>query len=163
MEENSLLIGPLSVFWRWYIYALHGYATEIIFTAGWEFVFNLNWKLMGNTSIWIMPIYGISGLVCEQIYIACKSRGMPLILRGFVYLAWTYIWEFSSGFVLKQFDLCPWDYSHYEGDFMGLITLEYAPLWYLLGLMLDLIVLPLTRQLYWGPTHDDFNVLKKQD
>jgi len=141
----------LSVFWRWYIYALHGYATEIIFTALWEFVFRLNWKLMGNTSIWIMPIYGISGLVCEMIHEQCMKRGMPLLLRGVVYLIWTYFWEFTSGFILLQFDLCPWDYTHYDADFMGLITLEYAPLWFLLSLLIDQLVLPYTKQLQWGP------------
>lgn len=147
---------PLSMFWRWYIYALHGYATEIIFTAGWEFVFNLNWKLMGNTSIWIMPIYGISGLVCEKIQDWCMARKLSLPVRGVVYLIWTYIWEFSSGFVLKQFDLCPWDYTAFDADFMGLITLEYAPLWYILGLILDTVVLKYTRLLYWGPVNNDF-------
>lgn len=148
----------LSVFWRWYIYALHGYATEIIFTACYEFVFSLNWKLMGNTSIWIMPIYGISGLVCEQIHMVCAKKNMPLYLRGFVYLLWTYLWEFSSGFILQQFDLCPWDYTHYDWDVMGLITLEYAPLWYLLSLFIDRYILQYTRQLYWGPTHAEFSV-----
>ena len=148
----------MSIYWRWYIYALHGYATEIMFTAMWEFVFNLNWKLMGNTSIWIMPIYGISGLVAEKIYLFCTKRNMPLYQRGVCYLMWTYFWEFTSGFVLKQFDLCPWDYSHYDADFMGLITLEYAPLWYLLSLFLDRFVLKYTLKLYWGPTHTDFRV-----
>lgn len=142
----------LSVVWRWYVYALHGYATEIIFTALWEFIFHLNWKLMGNTSIWIMPIYGISGLVCEVIQEQCVKRGIPLLLRGLVYLIWTYFWEFSSGFILLQFDLCPWDYTHFDADFMGLITLEYAPLWYLLSLFIDQFVLPFTKQLQWSPT-----------
>ena len=152
---------PLSVFWRMYVYALHGYATEIMFTASWNFVFHLNWKLMGNTSIWIMPIYGLSGLACEQIYLSCNRWGLSLPVRGFVYLIWTYFWEFTTGFVLKQFDLCPWDYTHYDGDFMGLITLEYAPGWYILGLILDRFVLPYTNKLYWGPPHSQFDIQPK--
>lgn len=142
---------PLHIVWRWYIYALHGYATEIIFTGMWQFIFHRDWTLMGNTSILIMPIYGVSGLVCEQLHLFCNRKGFPVIIRGCVYLIWTYFWEFSTGFFLKQFDMCPWDYSHYDGDFMGIVTLEYLPLWYMLGLIVDGIVVPFTLQLYWGP------------
>ena len=162
-DEQVHVVMQLSIFWRWYIYALHGYATEIFFTALWEFVFNLDWKLMGNTSIWVMPIYGISGLVCEQIYIQCRLRGLPLLARGGVYLIWTYLWEFSSGLFLQQFGLCPWDYTHYDWDVMGLITFEYAPLWFMLAVILDQFVLPYTRQLYWGPMHEEFEVEKKKE
>ena len=147
---------PLSVFWRSYIYALHGYATEIMFTAIWELVVNWNWKLPGNTSIWIMPIYGLSGLVVEWIYGVLMEKRVPFLLRGVIYVLWTYIWEFTTGFILKQFGICPWDYTAFHGDFMGLITLEYAPFWYVGGLVTEQYIMKYTRHLYWGPAHPDF-------
>lgn len=58
-------------------------------------------------------------------------------MRGLIYTVWTFCWEFSTGYVLKQFNACPWDYSAFENDFMGLVTLEYAPLWYLGSLVAE--------------------------
>ncbi len=141
---------PISMLGRFYIYALHGYATEVMFTAVWEFVVNVNWKLPGNSSVWAFFIYGISSLVIEQMYLRLKAAGIPLLLRAILYTIWTYTWEFSTGWVLKQFNACPWDYTPFDGDFMGLVTLEYAPAWYLGNICMDLIVVHYTLQLTWG-------------
>lgn len=56
-----------------------------------------------------------------------------------MYLMITYFWEFTTGLILQQFDACPWDYTHYDYDFMGLITLEYAPGWLLLCYWQDVV------------------------
>ena len=142
---------PLTLLGRFYIYALHGYAAEVMFTALWEFIVNLNWKFPGNTSIWSFFIYGASCLVLERLYIRLRALGIPLLIRALLYTMWTYWWEFTTGWVLTQFGACPWDYTIFDGHFMGLITLEYAPAWYLGCIALDLIVLPLTMRLHFGP------------
>ncbi|KAL5009189.1 hypothetical protein ScPMuIL_014770 [Solemya velum] len=36
--ENMELLSPFSILWRFYVYAVHGYFAEIMFTAIWEFV-----------------------------------------------------------------------------------------------------------------------------
>ena len=141
---------PLSSLGRFYIYALHGFATEVVFTAGWEFVVNINWKFPGNTSMWSFLIYGLSCLVIERMYLYMKPKGVPLLVRAFIYTLWTYAWEFSCGFLLKQFDACPWDYTPFDGDFMGLITLEYLPAWFFGNIILDLVLLNFTRRLLWS-------------
>jgi len=46
-----------------------------------------------------------------------------------------YTWEFIGGLVLTQFSARTWDYTHYKYDVMGLIALEYAPLWFFSGLL----------------------------
>ncbi|GFN85048.1 transmembrane protein 229b-like [Plakobranchus ocellatus] len=138
-----------------HIYALHGYATEVMFTALWEFVVNLNWKFPGITSVWSFPIYGFSGMVCERMYEHMSQRGYPLIVRGLVYTLWTYCWEFSTGLILKQFGACPWDYTPFHGDFMGLVTLEYAPLWFLGAILQEKVILYYTRRLFVGPTVEE--------
>ena len=147
-------LEALSVLGRFYIYAIHGYATEVMFTAIWEFVVNFNWKLPGVTSVWSFPIYGVSVLVVEQLYLLMEPRGVPLVLRGLVYTLWTYGWEFSTGLILRQFDACPWDYTPFHGDFMGLVTLEYLPLWYFGAIFLERFIIRYTRCIYLGPAID---------
>ena len=43
--------SDLALWLRLYIYGLHGFFTEILFTAGWEFIVSGNWKLPGNPNI----------------------------------------------------------------------------------------------------------------
>jgi uncharacterized membrane protein len=144
----------LPVLTRLYIYAIHGYVSEIMFTAAWEFVVNINWKFPGVSSVWSLPIYGISTLVIEQMSIKFKDRGVPLLLRAVIYVVWTYGWEFSTGIVLRHFNACPWDYSSFHGDFMGLVTLEYAPLWYLGTIACEKVLIHYTLKLRWEPIVD---------
>ena len=141
----------LSTLGRFYVYALHGCATEVLFTAAWEFIINYNMKLPGITSVWSFPIYGLSSLAVEQIYLIIKPLGVPLVLRCAVYTVWTYIWELSIGFLLRQIDACPWDYTPFHGDFIGLVTLEYLPLWFFGSMFLEQIVIYYTRRLFFGP------------
>lgn len=136
---------------RFYIYAIHGYATEVMFTAIWEFVVNFNLKLPGVTSVWSFPIYGVSLLVVERLYLLLEPRGVPLWARGLVYTVWTYCWEFSTGLLLRQFDACPWDYTPFHGDFMGLVTLEYLPFWFMGAIFLERVIIQYTRRIYLGP------------
>jgi uncharacterized membrane protein len=154
----------ISTLGRFYIYAIHGYATEVMFTALWEFVVNLNWKFPGNTSVWSFPIYGISGIVCEHLYVYMTSHGVSIIFRGLVYTLWTYCWEFSTGFVLQQFGACPWDYTPFHGDFMGLVTLEYAPLWFLAALMHEQLLIYYCRRIFFGPSiEEEVATLRSKD
>ena len=155
---------PLSTLARFYIYALHGFATEVVFTAGWEFVVNINWKFPGNTSMWSFLIYGLSCLVIERMHLYLKPKGVPLLLRAIIYTLWTYIWEFSCGYLLKQFNACPWDYTPFERDYMGLITLEYLPAWFFGNMVLDVVLLRYTRRLMLANTQPLANGdLKQKD
>ncbi|KAK2180571.1 hypothetical protein NP493_437g01010 [Ridgeia piscesae] len=142
---------PISWLCRLYIYAIHGYVTEVMFTAAWEFVVHLNWKFPGNTSIWSLLIYGLSTMVIEQMYLHLNGR-VHLLARAAIYTAWSYSWEFTMGWVLRQFDACPWDYTEFDGDFMGLVTLEYAPFWYIGVIIAEQIIIKWTLQLHWGIT-----------
>lgn len=127
------------------LYGMSGLFVEVMFTATWYFVeserYNYGWKLHGCSSVWSFPIYGISCLIVEKMFLAMDGK-IPLLLRGVVYLAWTYVWEFSTGLLLRQFNACPWDYNGYTYfNVMGLITFDYAPLWYIGGLLLEMSVI----------------------
>ncbi|XP_069994585.1 transmembrane protein 229B [Penaeus vannamei] len=121
---------------RLYIYGLHGLLIEVLFTAVWDFVVNKDWALVGCTSVWALFIYGVGSLVIERFY-RDYHASVPLLLRGLVYVGWTYIWEFSTGFILRQYGACPWDYTERSYNLMGLITLEYFPAWYIASLMTE--------------------------
>ena len=69
---------PISTLGRFYIYAIHGYVTEVMFTAAWEFVVNYNWKFPGMTSVWALFIYGFSTLVIEKLYFYFKKHKVIL-------------------------------------------------------------------------------------
>lgn len=143
--------GGLSPIVRLYIYGIHGYVTEVMFTAAWEFVVNTNWKFPGCTSVWSLFIYALCGFVIEQMYLRLERR-MHILLRGIVYLLWTYLWEFTTGYVLRYFNACPWDYTPFDFDLVGLITLEYAPLWYAATLVQEQLLTKNILLLQWGTT-----------
>nr|XP_032818747.1 transmembrane protein 229B [Petromyzon marinus]XP_032818748.1 transmembrane protein 229B [Petromyzon marinus] len=142
----AMPVEPLTLKSRWYIYAIHGYFCEVMFTAAWEFVVNKNWKFPGVTSVWALFIYGTSILVLERMYLRLRGR-CNILLRCVVYTLWTYAWEFFTGLALRQVDACPWDYSHFRYNFMGLVTLEYALPWFCGCFLVETMVIRNTLRL----------------
>ncbi|XP_053317111.1 transmembrane protein 229b-like [Spea bombifrons] len=142
MEKKRHLHG----FFRWYIYALHGYVCEIMFTAAWDFYHTYSWKLIGISSVWAFFIYGTAIFIMEKMFIFLRTR-CNLVLRCLIYTLWTYAWEFSTGYFLRSFNSCPWDYSHFPGNIMGLITLEYAVPWFFACMIAEAIVIKNTLRL----------------
>jgi len=143
---------PWNILERLLLYGICGLAVEVIFTAVWEAIEHGNRKLHGVTSLYAFPIYGISALVQERLYLALRDKWSPLT-RGLVYVTWSYSWEFSSGLFLRQFDACPWDYaSYFRGHFMGLVTAEYIPLWYLATLLGERLMISSALSACWRPT-----------
>ncbi len=130
----------LILFCRFYFWGIHGVFAEIVFTAIWEFVVSGAWSLMGATSLWSFLIYGLGSLVAESLYTVLHSRGIALIVRGLVYVLAVYGWELTCGLLLDCFGGRGWNYSHYKYNFLGIITLEYAPLWLAGGLYFELLL-----------------------
>ncbi len=145
--------GPelLPLHWRFFLYGLLGFATEVCFTAGWEFVVNLNFKFPGNTSLWSFVIYGTSLLICERVRQYLLDRDVPLLARAFVYTVWAFTWEFCWGMILTSLGWNAWDYTPFDYDVMGIITLEYTPAWYVGSIFTDLFIIPYTMSLCWKP------------
>ena len=139
---------------RLILYGLCGFFTEVMFTATWYFVdsarYHHGWKLHGCTSVWSFPIYAVSSLVVERLYLFLNGK-VSLLVRGIIYVKWTYFWEFVTGLILRQFNACPWDYRGYTYfNIMGLITLDYAPLWFLGSLLLETVVIQSALQLQYS-------------
>ena len=106
---------------------------EILFTS-FGSLRKKNKKLIGQTSVWMFPIYGMAAVI-EPVYRHIK--GIPLFFRGIIYSAGILACEFVSGSLLKKHDLCPWDYSHANLNVRGVIRLDYAPLWMAAGLIFE--------------------------
>ncbi|CAM1311314.1 TMEM229B (predicted) [Pycnogonum litorale] len=151
-STRDLIVGSpgskMSLFLRLYIYGIHGYFTEVMFTAAWEFVVKINWQLPGCTSVWSLLIYSISVYVIELMYLRMRDH-VHVLIRAFVYLLWTYTWEFTTGYILSFFNACPWDYTSFDLNFVGLITMEYAPLWYVATLITEQVLIKNILCLHW--------------
>ncbi len=48
--------------------------------------------------------------------------------------------ELGSGSILRYFHVCPWDYSKNPVNYQGLIRLDYAPVWFAVGLFFEKIL-----------------------
>ncbi|KAK6177204.1 hypothetical protein SNE40_015351 [Patella caerulea] len=132
---------PLPSWARFYFYGMHGLLDEIVFTALFDFILKPegNWMLKGYSTIFSFFIYGSCSFFVEQIYRYCVKHDYTIKHRLPIYILFIYVWEFTCGLVLRYFDACSWDYSHYRFNIMGLITLEYIPGWLFLCLWQDLV------------------------
>jgi uncharacterized membrane protein len=66
-------------------------------------------------------------------------RSQAWLVRGLIYLLGFFAVEYLSGWLLKRFTgSCPWDYSKWtRWSVRGYIRLDYAPIWFLVGLGLE--------------------------
>ena len=113
----GLLGWCIEIFWT----GIHGFATK-------------DKKLMGNTSLLMFPIYGFASSI-SYVYKLIKDK--CFIIRGFIYSIGFFFVEFTSGYFLKSKGKCPWDYSKCKYNILGLIRLDYAPLWFITGLFFE--------------------------
>ena len=110
---------------------------EILYTGIRSYQKNDNPKLIGNTSIWMFPIYGMASLLTP----VCKLlKGKNTVIRGGVYTCCIFIGEFFTGSLLRKVDACPWDYSNTPFNIKGLIRLDYSPLWFCAGMLFEKIL-----------------------
>ena len=93
-----------------------GWCLELIFTGVLSAV-RKDFSLKGTSSLWMFPIYGMA---------ACMTGIFGV--------------ELASGSVLKYFKICPWDYISSQLQYKGLIRADYAPLWFLTGLLFEKIL-----------------------
>jgi uncharacterized membrane protein len=124
---------------RFVIYGLLGWCGEIIWTALSEKVTGAQpgWRLPGTTYLWMFPIYGLIAPLYEPVH--NLSRNWPWPARGLVYMLGFFAVEYLSGWLLRRLTgVCPWDYAaRTRWHIHGLIRLDYAPVWFAVGLALE--------------------------
>lgn len=122
--------------WRFLIYGLIGWGMEIVWT-GLHSLLKNDFRMIGSTSIWMFPIYGMV-IFLEPVYILIA--GLPWVFRGGVYMICIFIAEYASGWSLqKSIGSCPWDYGTSKFSIKGLIRLDYAPVWFTVGILYERI------------------------
>ena len=80
-----------------------GWCLEILWT-GIHAAGRGEWKLMGQSSLLMFPIYGMAACIGPV------SRGLkrvPVVLRGSLYMTGIFAAELGTGMVLKHYDMCP--------------------------------------------------------
>lgn len=90
-----------------------------------------------RTSIWMFPIYGLAACLTP---ICTKLQNRSALLRGGVYAILIYLTEYITGVILKKYRACPWDYSKAKYNIKGVIRFDYAPVWFITGLIFERIL-----------------------
>lgn len=119
-----------------------GWCAEILWT-GLHSLANGQLMLMGQSSLWMFPIYGCAALIAplSKLYEKCS-----VFVRGLIYMMHIFCGEFLFGSILKALHICPWDYSGSRFSINGIIRLDYAPLWFALGLFYEFVFKRQNRQ-----------------
>jgi len=115
---------------------LMGWCLEIFWTGLKSFQ-RRQMKLEGHSSIWMFPIYGMAAFIGPA---SRFLRRRSLWLRGSIYTCCIFLTEFVTGSFLKKHNMCPWDYSKARFNIRGIIRLDYAPVWFLTGLLYERIL-----------------------
>ena len=97
-------------------------------------------RMMGHTSLYMFPIYGMAAAIGPIKRELCRHSPLfkksPLC-RGGLYTGLIFLTEYCSGRFLRRMGRCPWDYSDAKLNVDGLIRLDFAPLWFALGLFFE--------------------------
>lgn len=116
---------------------LIGWCFECFFTGLGAIIKHNDRRLLCRTSIWMFPIYGLAAFL-SPIHDAIGKKSVAV--RGGVYTACIYLTEFITGELLKKYHACPWDYKKAKYNVDGVIRLDYAPVWFLLGLLYENVI-----------------------
>lgn len=138
------------------VYGCLGIIIEFFFTGVGSLI-SKNWKLTGNSYLWMIPVYGATAMALEGV---SSALPWPFWLKAFIYVPIIYGTEALSGWTIKVLtkklqdrfgghggDVIPWDYSKSKWTPMGLINLKYAPFWLALAMAFDPISLYLRKAL----------------
>lgn len=121
---------------NFFICGLTGWCMEIFFTSAGSLL-KKDSRLIGRTSLWMFPIYGMAALI-RPLY--QKIKNLPALFRGGIYSLGIFFFEYVSGSLLKKHHMCPWDYSDADSNVNGIIRLDYAPFWMAAGLLFERIL-----------------------
>jgi|SRR5438105_4313706 len=122
-------------------YGVAGWALELGFTAVSDSIWLRDRRLRGHSYLWMLPIYGLGGLLLERLHVRLRSRARWA--RALAYTAGIYGIEFGSAALLNRITgQVPWKYLN-GVNLRGYVRLDYAPFWYACGLLFE----PLEQEL----------------
>ena len=119
------------------ICGLTGWCIEVAFTSLGS-ACKKDKKLMGRTSAWMFPIYGMASTI---LLIYPHIRHWHPLHRGLLYGISILSAEYATGSLLSALDLCPWSYEGCQFSINGVIRLDFLPLWMMAGLLFERLLL----------------------
>jgi len=127
-------------------FILIGITLEIFWTSKLNSLKTKNPRLKGESYLWMFLIYALVPFI--YIFILSNFQETNIFVRGILYMVGFYLLEFISGFLIrKSVGVSPWDYKgysikifgkKYQSNLLGLVCLQYAPIWYLYGVIGEL-------------------------
>lgn len=119
---------------RFIIYGLLGLCAEVLWN-GFGAMLKGDVLLRGTTCIWMFPIYGLV-VFLEPVYYRIKH--LPLIVRGGIYMVLIFAVELVCGLLLRSvLGMCPWNYKNKALSICGIISFDYAPVWFMFGIIFE--------------------------
>lgn len=113
---------------------LSGWCMECFWTGLHAIFKKTDRTLSCKTSIWMFPIYGMAAFIMP---ISKILKNNCAFVRGGIYTIIIFATEWMTGKLLKKYKACPWDYSKSKLNYQGLIRLDYAPVWFIVGLFYE--------------------------
>ena len=110
-----------------------GWCLELLWTGFLAFR-RREMNLFGRSSLWMFPIYGMAALIAP---LHRRLQNKTIWLRGSIYTVLIFAAEFISGSYLHKKNIIPWDYSAHKYNLKGVIRLDFAPLWFITGLLFE--------------------------
>uniref|UniRef100_A0A8D2JJQ7 Uncharacterized protein n=1 Tax=Varanus komodoensis TaxID=61221 RepID=A0A8D2JJQ7_VARKO len=138
---------PLHLLCRAYVYAIHGFLSEILFVA---VILGEDWTFRGAASACALPVYGACGLALERLHLGLRGD-CCLLTRCTFYMGCIFLWQLGAGCVLSLLGGCPWDFSAYRFSLRGLIALEHSLVWFVGSLLLEKLLISTLLRLRLQP------------
>ena len=110
----------------------------------------INWGLPSSTSIWALPVYGLSAAASFAFVseVAPDFFDLAWPIRGLIYMVVIYAWELGWGRLIEAgTGKCPWQYFGSSLRIFRYINPFYAPCWFGFGFLLERIYLQLMPHL----------------
>jgi len=121
---------------------LTGWCIEVAFTSV-AAIGKKDKKLMGKTSAWMFPIYGMAAGIGM---VAPKIAHWSTLRRGLLYGVAIMTGEYISGSILKALDICPWNYDGCKYSIKGIVRLDFLPFWMIAGLLYEKLLLEVNKK-----------------
>ena len=122
---------------KFVLFGIVGIFTELVFSALKNAFVRRDWSLSGETSLWMVPVYGLIAFIYPFVHFKVSTFG--IVFRGLAYMIVFFVIQLIVGWALSRFKMCPWSYKGKLSVANGLINLAYAPLWFIVGLLIEFI------------------------
>ena len=127
MASTTLILGFIFI----------GITLEVVATAIMDFIKYRDPRLKGETYLWMLPVYAAVPYI--YLFVTSTFKDSGWIVKGFIYMIAFYLLELLAGLIIKALvGVSPWNYKDYRFHFKEVICLEYAPVWFIYGVVGEL-------------------------